>query len=138
MRKLAVVTALAVASLLTAFGADAPSLGKILDFDIQTVESEVLSLAEAMPAEKYEFIPNTGEFKEGRTFAQQMKHIAAINYSAASSALQEHTPIEVGADENGSPSIKGKDAVLRFLRDSYAYAHKAASSVTESKWERAD
>ncbi len=132
MRKVVVVIVFTLASLLTALGADAPSLGKIMDFDIHTVEDEVVSLAEAMPAEKYDFIPAGGDFKDGRTFAQQMKHIAAINYSAASAALQEPTPIEVGADENGPVSIKGKDGILKFLKDSYVYAHKAALSLTDT------
>ena len=41
---------------------------------------EVVGAAEAMPADKYDFVPTTGEFKGVRTFGQQVKHLAQANY----------------------------------------------------------
>ena len=108
----------------------APSIGKILDGEITTVESEVVSLAEAMPADKYDFAPKDGKFDGVRTFAQQMSHIAAVNYLVSSAALGEKNPSDPGPGENGPASIKGKDAVVKYLKDSYAYAHKAAAATT--------
>jgi len=116
----------------TAFAADAPApgIGKILDGQVKMVESEAVSLAEAMPAGKYDFAPTGGEFKGVRTFAQQMKHIAAVNYLVASAALGEKNPSEAGEGENGPASIQGKDAVVKYLKDSFVYAHKAANALT--------
>jgi len=37
----------------------------------------VVSAADAMPAEKYSYAPTAGEFTGVRTFAQQIKHLAA-------------------------------------------------------------
>ncbi len=115
-----------------AFAAEpaAPSIGKILDGEIKSVESEVVSLAEAMPADKYDFAPTIGKFDGVRTFSQQMTHIAAINFLVSAGALGEKNPSEPGAGENGPPSIKGKDAVVKYLKDSFVYAHKAAAAVT--------
>src|SRR5216683_129318 len=73
------------------FGADvtSASVSKIYDEQLSTVEHELVPLAEAMPAEKYNFAPTDGEFKGVRTFAQQVGHIAAVIYSVSASALGE-------------------------------------------------
>jgi uncharacterized damage-inducible protein DinB len=114
----------------TAADAPAPSIAKLLDAQIKMVESEVVSLAEAMPADKYDFAPTAGEFTGARTFAQQMMHIAFVNYMVSAAALGEKNPSEAGEGENGPASVKGKDAVVKYLKDSLAYAHKAAANLT--------
>ena len=43
----------------------------------QTIESDFVPAAEAMPEDKFSFAPTNGEFKGVRTFAQQIKHVAA-------------------------------------------------------------
>jgi hypothetical protein len=93
-------------------------------------------LAEAMPADKYDFAPSPsqGDSKGVRTFSQQMMHIATINYLVSAAALGEKNPIEMGVSENGSASIKGKDAVVKYLKDSYVYAHKATASLTAANF----
>jgi len=102
----------------------------MLDGQVKMVEGEVVPLAEAMPAEKYDFAPTDGEFKGVRTFSQQMTHIASIIYLVSAAALGEKNPSDVGPGENGPPSIKGKEAVVQYLKDAFAYAHKAAGSLT--------
>ena len=116
-----------------AFAADAPapSASKIIDRDVSTAEREVVSLADAMPADKYEFAPTNGEFKTVRTFAQQMRHIASVNYVVAASLLGEKSPVDPGSDENGPASMKSKDDIVKFLKDSFAYTHKAMATVTD-------
>lgn len=124
--------AIAVAISTTLFAADtpAPSLGKVFDNQVRGVESEVVSLAEAMPGNLYNFAPTQGEFKGVRTFSQQMTHIATVIYEVSAAALGEKSPVETGKDENGSPSIQGKEAVVKYLKDSFTYAHKAAAALT--------
>src|ERR1700730_18127901 len=56
------------------------TVSQVLDHAITTVESQFVSAAEAMPEDKYSFAPTTGEFKGVRTFGQQVKHVAAVNY----------------------------------------------------------
>lgn len=124
--------ATAVAGSITLFAADSqtPSISKVFDNQVRQVESEIGSLAEAMPAEQYNFAPTQGEFKGVRTFSQQMTHIATVIYEVSAASLGEKCPVETGKDENGSPSIQGKDAVVRYLKASFAYAHKAAQALT--------
>ena len=115
-----------------AFAADpqAPPFSKVFDGQIATAEREIVSLAEAMPAEKYGFAPTAGEFKTVRTFAQQMTHIATVIYEVSSASLGEKNPVEVGQNDNGSPSIQGNAAVVKYLKDAFAYGHKAANALT--------
>src|SRR5437870_12466352 len=96
----------------------------------QQCGARVVSAADAMPEDKYSFAPTNGEFKGVRTFAQQVKHVAATNYLVASGILGEKPPVEVGG-ENGPDSIKSKADIIKFLKDLFAYAHKAVTSVDE-------
>jgi len=93
-------------------------------------EKEFTGAAEAMPEDKYSFAPTNGEFKGVRTFAQQVKHVAAVNYIFGSSILGEKPPIDVGG-ENGPDSVKSKAEILKFLKDSFAYLTKALGSITD-------
>jgi len=114
------------------FCADAPTVAKLYDGQLTTGEHDVVPLAEAMPADKYNFAPTAGEFKGVRTFAQQVKHIAAVNYLVAAASLKEKPPVDLGQGENGPDSIISKDQIVQFLKGSYAYAHKAMLALTEA------
>jgi uncharacterized damage-inducible protein DinB len=113
-----------------AFAADAPTIAKLYDGQLKGVEREVVPLVEAMPADKMNFAPSAGEFKGVRTFAQQAKHVAAVIYMVAAAAQQEKPPVELGS-ENGPDSVQTQDQVVKFLKDSFAYAHKAMLSLTD-------
>jgi hypothetical protein len=105
-----------------------PTITTILDRGLNYPESEVVPAAEAMPEDKYEFAPTNGEFKGVRTFGQQVRHIAAANYMICAAILTEKPPVELGG-ENGPATIKTKADSVKFLKDSYAYCHKAYSSI---------
>jgi hypothetical protein len=62
------------------------NISQALDFWITKTEKEVVSAADAMPAEKYSFAPTAGEFAGVRTFGEQVKHLAANNYRMAARA----------------------------------------------------
>src|SRR5581483_6162201 len=57
-----------------------------------------------------------------------VKHVAAVNFLVASSILDEKPPMELGG-ENGPDSVKTKEEIMKFLRDSFAFAHRAMTSV---------
>src|SRR6202789_2319137 len=61
------------------------TIAEALDSWITNTETHVVEAANAMPEEKYSFTPPGayGEFKGVRTFAQQVKHLAANNYGIA-------------------------------------------------------
>jgi uncharacterized damage-inducible protein DinB len=92
-------------------------------------QKEFTDAADAMPEDKYSFAPTNGEFKGVRTFAEQVKHVAAVNYVFGAAILGEKPPVEGG--ENGPDSVKTKADILKFLNDSFTYLHKALASITD-------
>ena len=107
-----------------------PTITMILDRGLNYPESEVAPAADAMPEDKYEFAPTKGEFKGVRTFGQQVRHVAAANYMICAAILSEKPPVDTGG-ESGPTSVKTKTDSVKFLKDSYAYCHKAYSSINE-------
>jgi len=103
---------------------------QVLDGTVKIIESEFVPAAEAMPEDKYDFAPSNGEFKGVRTFSQQIKHVAAVNYIIAAAILGEKSPVDTGG-ESGPDNIKSKADIVKFAKDSYAYAHKAVASITD-------
>jgi hypothetical protein len=106
------------------------TIAQALDKSVSGVEGEFVPAADAMPEDKYSFAPTAGEFKGVRTFAQQVKHIAAVNYIIGASILVEKPPVELGG-ENGPDSIASKADIMKFLKESFVYLHKAVGSVNE-------
>jgi len=108
--------------------AERHTIAQVLGEGVGRAESEVMGAADAMPEDKYSFAPSQGEFKGVRTYAQQLKHIAAVNYMLGGAILVEKPPVELGG-ENGPDSIASKADIMKFLKDSFAYAHKAVAAV---------
>jgi hypothetical protein len=109
-----------------------PTFASVLDHQLSSVEKTVTGAADAMPEAKYEFTPTTqGEFKGVRTFGLEVKHMAVANYALGAGILGEKPPIDLGGP-NGPASIKSKAEIMKFLADSFVYAHKAVNSITEA------
>ena len=108
-----------------------PTVSKVFDQQLSIIEHEFVPLAEAMPADKFDFVPSQGEFKNARTFGQQVSHTAAILYSVSAAVLEEKNPSEVGKDENGPATLKTKDEIVQYLKDAFTYGHKAMAKLTE-------
>jgi len=133
MKKSALMLAvvLACCSFGSAQAADAKKTIKgELDGGVKMIEGELVPAVEAMPEDKFVFAPTSGEFKGVRTFAQQAKHVAAVNYLIGSAILGEKPPVDTGG-EKGPDSVTSKADVVKYLKDSYAYAHKAVASITD-------
>jgi uncharacterized damage-inducible protein DinB len=111
--------------------AAAPTLSQSLNRSLSRLEAELVPLAEAMPEEKFGFAPTQGEFKGVKTFVEQIKHVAAANAMFASAILEEKPAMATGGD-NGPEAIKTKAEVVKYLKDSFAYMHKALDTVTEA------
>src|ERR1700730_8483350 len=102
----------------------------VLDRLTSNIEHEFEAAAKAMPEDKYSFAPTNGEFKGVRTFAQQVKHVAAVNYIFGAAILSEKVPVDVG-DESGPASLTTKADILKYLKDSFVYVHKAVATINE-------
>jgi len=107
------------------------TISQVVDTSTKRTERDFVAAAEAMPEDKYGFAPTSGEFKGVRTFAEQIKHVAATNFLVAALILGEKPPVDIN-DEKGPDSVKSKADILKYLNDSYAYAHKAIATITEA------
>lgn len=94
-------------------------------------EKAVISAADAMPADKYGFVPTNGEFKGVRTFGQMVKHLSATNYILASAALGEEPPADAG-DELGPESVRTKTEIIDYLKGSFARLDKAIEAIGQN------
>jgi hypothetical protein len=81
-----------------------------------------------MPEDKYSFAPTNGEFKGVRTFAEQVKHLAANNYRMAAKILGEK-PTADQESEAGPDSVRTKGEIVAYLKGSFAALHKAVGTI---------
>jgi uncharacterized damage-inducible protein DinB len=103
---------------------------QVLDRTVANMESQFVPAAEALPEDKFGFAPTNGEFKGARTFGEQVKHVAAVNYIFGAAILGEKVPVDVG-EENGPAAMKTKAEIIRYLKESFAYVHKAIATINE-------
>jgi hypothetical protein len=120
-----------------ASGAEAqplPSVSSILDRQIGNIEKQIVEVAEAMPEDKFNFSPESlhilgSDYAGVRTFAVQVKHVAASNYFIWSHLTGDKLP-EGLKDGNGPENLKSKADIINFLKESFALGHKAAATLT--------
>jgi len=110
------------------------TVASAVDRDISAVEKLIVELAEAMPEEKCNFSPENlnipgSDYKGVRTFAQQVKHVAASNYAIWSGVTGDKFPKDY-LGGNGPENIKSKADAIKFLKGSFALGHKAAATLT--------
>jgi uncharacterized damage-inducible protein DinB len=113
-----------------------PTIASAIDREISLVEKEVVEAAEAMPDDKFDFSPAKlnvagSDYKGVRTFAEQVKHIAASNYLIWSPITGEKPPDTVN-DGKGPDNMKAKADIIKYLKDSFAFGHKAVATLNES------
>ena len=101
---------------------------QIIDFILDIEEKTVLPGAEAMPEEKYDFAPTGDAFKGVRTFAEQVRHVAADNWMLGAGILGEKPPIELGPGEFGNANAKTKAEIVADLKASFNYMRRAAAA----------
>jgi uncharacterized damage-inducible protein DinB len=92
---------------------------------LKRLSEQVVGAAEAMPADKYDFAPTAGKFDGVRTFGAQVQHLAEANYFFFSGFGVSGAP-----DDAKLKALKGKDELVQALKDSYAFAEKAADTIT--------
>src|SRR5436190_13461569 len=105
-------------------------LSRTAESFVALIEKQVVNAADAMPANKYSFVPPTGEFTGVRTFGEQVKHLAATNYILAAGALEEPAPAGAG-DETGPADLRMKDPIVEYLKGSFRALHRAAAAIDD-------
>jgi len=84
-----------------------------------------VAVAEAMPADQYSFRPHA----DSMDFRQLIAHIATTNYQFCA-GLKDAAPPTV-------PSPTDKDAVVKFLSDSFDYCSTVIPNLTEEQLKKA-
>lgn len=110
------------------------SPAKSFDASLSSFETEMMGVAKAMPAEKYNFAPTAEVFKDGQgtdfkgvnNFSGMVKHVAQANYfyGGALSGLKPEVDVKAIGD------LKGKDEIVSALAASFGFAHKAMGTLT--------
>ena len=80
-----------------------------------------VAVAQAMPADQFGFRPHP----ESMDFGQLMSHIATTNYQFCAGLNDAQPP--------AMPSPTGKDAVVKFLSDSFEYCSSVIPNLTEEQ-----
>ncbi|HEX9254604.1 MAG TPA: DinB family protein [Candidatus Angelobacter sp.] len=111
-----------------------PTIASAIDQQVSILEREFVGAAEAMPDDKFNFTPvalniPSSEYKGVKTFAEEVRHVAATNYLLWGAITGDKSPIE-SKEDNGPSSLKTKAEIIKYLKDSFAIGHKAAQSIT--------
>ena len=113
----------------------APTIASVVDRDISAVEKQIVDASDAMPEDKFNFTPEAlnipgSNYKGVRSFAVQVKHIAASNWFIWSPLAGDKLPEDLKDDGNGPANLQTKADIIKFLKDSFALGHKAAATLT--------
>jgi DinB superfamily len=113
-----------------------PTIASVIDREISIVEKQLVDAAEAMPENKFDFSPQKlnipgSDYKDVRTFGEQLKHVAAANYLLWSPITGEKPPATVN-DGKGPDNMKTKAEIIKYLKDSFAFGHKAVATLNSS------
>src|SRR6201981_2094285 len=113
-----------------------PTIASGIDREISIVEKEIVDAAEAMPEDKFDFSPEKlnvpgSDYKGVRTFGEQLKHAAASNYLIWAPITGEKPPDTVN-DGKGRDTMKSKADIIKYLKDSFAFGHKAVATLNSA------
>ncbi len=102
----------------------AESVGTMLEY----TENSFLAAAEAMPEDKYSFVPAAGNFEGVRSFGEQVKHVACAQF-AFFNEFEGKTPPE-DCEKGGHDPAKSKADLLKYLKSSFEYSNRVLASLT--------
>jgi hypothetical protein len=95
---------------------------------LKHTQARFVEIAEAMPESKYSFIPTAGNFKDARSFAEQVKHVACGNIAFFNEIEGKTPPAHC---ERGGPSpATTKAELLKYLHESFDYGNRVLATVS--------
>ena len=111
-----------------------PTIASTIDREIDAVEKLIVDAADAMPDERFNFSPEQlkiagANYNGVRTFAVEVRHIAASNYALWSPLTGDTVPDDFKGGD-GPANLKTRSDILKFLKDSFALGHKGAATLT--------
>ena len=91
------------------------------------MEKEFVDAAEAMPEDKFNFAPTSGDFKGVRPFGAQVKHVAEANWYFFGGDMSE---ADGKAKSDAIEKLTSKADIVKALKDSFAQAHTFIGGMT--------
>jgi uncharacterized damage-inducible protein DinB len=115
----------------------ANTAAKSMDGVLSIYEHDIVPAAEAMPADKFDFAPTAATFAAGSkadfatpkpvmTFAAEVRHIAQANYMFFTMG-----GAKADRDVKAIDDLKGRDEIIKALKDSYAFGHKVLNESSD-------
>ena len=109
--------------------ADIPtSISESVAATLQYAEGNLLGLAEAMPEDKYSFIPTNGKFEGVRSFREQIKHVACAQFAFFDEFEGRKPPDD--CERGGHDTARTKSELLKYLKDSFDYGNRVLATLT--------
>jgi uncharacterized damage-inducible protein DinB len=105
------------------------SIAESVGATLQFAEGNFLGVAEAMPEEKYGFIPTAGKFDDARSFGEQIKHVACAQFAFFNEFEGKKPPDD--CEKGGHDPAKTKAELIKYLRDSFDYSNRILATLTE-------
>jgi uncharacterized damage-inducible protein DinB len=95
---------------------------------LQFIEGSFLGVAQAMPEDKYDFIPSAGNFEGVRSFAEQVKHVACAQYAFFNEFEGKQPPAD--CEKGGHDPAKTKTELIEYLKNSFDYSNRVLATLT--------
>lgn len=96
-------------------------------YTLNWVEGNFLGIAEAMPEDKYAFVPSNGNFAGVRSFAEQVKHVACANF-AFFNEIEGKTP-PPDCEKGGPDKARTKAELIQYLKSSFDYGNRVLATI---------
>lgn len=104
------------------------SIAESVSGPLQFVEGSLLGLAEAMPEDKYSFVPTAGKFDDVRSFGEQLKHVACAQFAFFNEFEGRQPPGD--CEKGGHDPAKTKAELVKYLKDSFDYSNRVLATLT--------
>jgi uncharacterized damage-inducible protein DinB len=104
------------------------SIAESVGGTLQFAEGNFLGVAEAMPEDKYSYIPKGGQFDGVRSFGEQVKHVACAQFAFFNEFEGKKPPED--CEKGGHDSAKTKAELIKYLKDSFDYSNRVLATLT--------
>jgi len=104
------------------------SIAESVSGPLQFTEGSLLGLAEAMPEDKYSFVPTAGKFEDVRSFGEQVKHVACAQFAFFNEFEGKQLPAD--CEKGGHDPAKTKAELVKYLKDSFDYSNRVLATLT--------
>lgn len=106
----------------------AKSIAESVSGPLQFAEGSFLGMAEAMPEDKYSFVPTAGSFDGVRSFGEQVKHVACAQFAFFNEFEGKKPPDD--CEKGGHDPARTKGELIKYLRDSFDYSNRVVATLT--------